>query len=423
MGSKDIMENIKKLLEEVKFKGLYIIKDGDNVTRFTSEEEGIKEDTLCQTLTISRLYYNYLAMLLFKYGKMNIYQKINTVDDRFPDYISIHDLLTHDAGINSVNTLDEFDKNKEYTLDEMIDFILIYKVKLFEKNKYGRYNYSYTNSIIFTHIIQKLIDNSIRDMMREYVIDKLELKETFFASDDIKKIWKGEILKEKEKPEAYTKIGYFYDIMATPRDIEKFITMINNELTGVFLKMFYIIHGDNELSNNLFYCISGLLYRNKGGKKGDGKTYYCIDYFRGPGSHHGISFETDNPGNRYIIMMSNTERYGEAMTTVELSRNIIIAFSSNTPFFLKPTGEASRRLTFGEIEKVVGKYANEYSMYDVKEVDGRIFLISRKQMNDLIHLGGLTFYRNYMSKIKFKENKLVVQYISGEEFEMKKVKL
>ena len=375
------MDNILAFLKEIKYTGAYIIKNGDKIERSFPDIYGIYYDKPRHLETFSKLYYNYMAMLLFEYGKINIYQKINMIDDRFPDYISIYDILAHSSSIMNINTLTEFDNNKEYNLEEMIEFIFKYKLTLFDKTRYSKYVYSHTNNIIFVHIIQKIMGMSVRDLIKKYVINKLQLKETYFIDDN-------------DKHKSFIKPDYFHDIIATPRDLEKFILTLNDQLSGAFLKMFYAAPIDNELTLDLFFCVSGLLHKNKGGKKGDGKSYYTVDYYRESNTKCGCSFEGYNPQNRYAIMFSTVNNYVEAISTIELARNIMMVMASGNKFLLKPDEHVP--LSSDEIKKIIGQYVNQFMVYIVVEKNGKIIITSRKQVNTLIHIGGLRFYRNYV---------------------------
>src|SRR3989339_363855 len=99
-------ENIKNMLKENNVRGFFSMMEdgkyfsidmsGDSERRSGDSERrsGDSEGSskLFMLGSICSLYHNFLAIILFQSGKINIYNKISMIDERLPSYISIHDL-------------------------------------------------------------------------------------------------------------------------------------------------------------------------------------------------------------------------------------------------------------------------------------------------------------------------------------------
>ena len=399
-------ENIKNMLKENNVRGFFsMMEDGKYFSidmsgdseRRSGDSEGSSK--LFMLGSICSLYHNFLAIILFQSGKINIYNKISMIDERLPSYISIHDLIVHDSGANDI-----FDKNvrrKEFdeSVSKCMEFIFANNDGVFDKNKYGKHFYSYTNYIIFVYLIEKIFEKNYKSILKQEIVDLMSLKYFQFISDG-GGAWQ-------------TPITPVHDIVTTPKELLNFIIKMNSYLSETFLRMFYIIHDQNMLNHNLYYAMSGDIYRNEGGSAGDGRTYLITSY---PGFKSSLGIDIKETQKRNVIFLSNDDEKG---TIKEIAKYVIILIATGHNFYLKPKEPVPMKTE--EIKALEGMFKGD-KYYNVTKIsDSELVLTGKNQINRLIHMGNRIFFKTSVELIKFPDNNtMVTEYITGEKFVAKK---
>jgi len=444
MIKKEDTEDIRRIIDENKVDGLFYLKEGKDIF-IKSSNESITEYSFFTIGGMSAHYYSFLAMILYQQGIINIFQKISSYDERLPKYITIYDIMMHEAGIEDISLIKDLEKNSPHDLNYYVDIMLKNKSIIFDRNKYHRRVYTFSNYFLFAHIIERITGRDHREIMRKEVFERMKLKDILFSSEivweTLEKPQKAEhpwgkaniIIKEDNlvkgsipRPKYLTGIIPSLDIVTTVNSFINFMTNRDDYLIEPFHKMFYMIHPRKTLSYNLYYALVGFLYKNEGGKYGDGKVYMISgigNYY--PGFNSSLGIDIEKPKNRVILLMSNAEKSDiGGMLPQDVAKYSMISISTGSRFYFKPKDSKQFPLTKEDIDAIQGKYINEYTSYEVyAAADGDLVLATRRQVIKLFHMGNREFFRSNISIIKFPDDEtLSIEYMTGEKFEMKKTK-
>ena len=218
-----------------KFMGSVAVSQNGNLiyTRaigFSDIEEGIKasENTKYRIGSISKTFTAVLAFKAVEEGKMDLDESI---DRYFPtiknaDKITIAQLLSHRSGIHNFTSEEDYLtwNTEPKTEKEMVDVIAKGGSDFEPATKA---EYSNSNYVLLTYILEKSFKKPFSDILREYITQPLDLKNTYLG---------GKIDAKDNESQSYKWIGNWKlesetdmsvplgagAIVSTPSDLVKF---------------------------------------------------------------------------------------------------------------------------------------------------------------------------------------------------------
>jgi len=168
------MKNIKELYEDLEFDGIFFV-------RYEKEEFFRGKDKIFPLGKISMLVYKYLALLMHKDKTIEIFDKISKYDENLPAHLRIYDLVLQISGISELSETIDLPSNSV----NIMKIIIENKFKIFDTYWYGRPGgvISTTNFIILTYVLELAAKKNIKDLMKEYIIDGMKLKNCKMLDD------------------------------------------------------------------------------------------------------------------------------------------------------------------------------------------------------------------------------------------------
>ena len=227
-----------------KFMGsIAVTKDGNlmysKTIGYSDVENSIKanENSAYKIGSISKTFTAVLVLKAVELGKLDLNQSLNTFFPRIKnaEKITIYNLLNHRSGIHNFTDLDEYFtwNTKPISEIEMINFFSELQSD-FEPN--SKADYSNTNYVILSYILQKVMNKSYNDLLQEYICKPIGLKNTYFpknSSEDLTKSY-SYVGKWKEEPITDPSISMGAgSILSTSKDLT---TFSNALFTGRILK-------------------------------------------------------------------------------------------------------------------------------------------------------------------------------------------
>ncbi|MDY6970622.1 MAG: serine hydrolase domain-containing protein, partial [Spirochaetota bacterium] len=182
--------------------------------------------------SISKLFTAIVVLSLEDEGRLHLESSIDKwlPEMRHAAHITINHLLTHTSGVATFDSVKEYEANKyRYRNPEEVLSYLKNKELLFEPGKH--FAYSNIGYLMLGIIIEKVTGKSYEEAVKQYIIDKINLKETDVMTDQTLKYLvvrghhHGKVLTETEK---YTIPFASGSIIASPRDLVHFLQALMN---------------------------------------------------------------------------------------------------------------------------------------------------------------------------------------------------
>lgn len=296
------------------------------------EKIPLQENDIFGLASIGKTYTAVSVLKLVEEGKIGLDDKIQNylpkeIIDGFATAkdVTIRNLLGHTSGLYNYNRnpeLNELYLTGNLKLDTLshIDTLRKYAYGITEHTKpLGEYKYSSTNYLLLTMIMDTIVQNGHEEFMREHIIKKYDLKDTYYkqtpperlvghygdidlnsitenlskqtiettnwySGDDgvyapieeaglfLEKLVKGEILSEEILKEMMTwndekKPDYGLGLMADKSFPYKFLMGHSGRGIGMTTDLYYFPHKDMTIA---IFCNSGL----RSASKEYAKTYY-----------------------------------------------------------------------------------------------------------------------------------------------------
>ena len=142
-------------------------------------------DAVVPIASMTKSYTAVAVMTLVEAGKLSLNDKLNRFYPNAPETVTLRHLLGNTSGIVRYNGLPEYrnypDK-PQLTLDQMVAFF-IDKPLAFEPG--ARFQYSNSNYILLSAIIEKVSGMGYEAYVRAQILDPLGLKSTFFSAQEV----------------------------------------------------------------------------------------------------------------------------------------------------------------------------------------------------------------------------------------------
>jgi CubicO group peptidase (beta-lactamase class C family) len=205
-------------------KGLWC---GTRGTTGNKAIEKITPDLMFCAGSISKIFTAVVVLSLEDEGRLDLE---DTVDQWLPEvhqaeHITINHLLTHTSGIPNFDSVKEYKAHPFQSRNPKEVFSYLKDKKLlFEAGQH--YAYSNMGYVMLGIIIEKVTQKSYEEAVKQYIINKIDLKETQVMSDQalkeliVRGHHHGKVLTETEN---YTHIPGAGSIMASPRDLIRFL--------------------------------------------------------------------------------------------------------------------------------------------------------------------------------------------------------
>jgi CubicO group peptidase (beta-lactamase class C family) len=183
----DNLDNLLKYLNDKdKFSGqIYLHKDSENSDLFsygysTIQKDKIDENTKFRIGSISKVFTAVLIMQEIENGELSLDTPLAKF---FPsivnsEEITIEMLLDHHSGIFNITSDPTYQQwmTQKQSREELIKRIQIKGVR-FEPG--AKYEYSNSNYIILSYILEDLTNKSYSDLLDENIVNKIELENTY----------------------------------------------------------------------------------------------------------------------------------------------------------------------------------------------------------------------------------------------------
>lgn len=172
------------------FNGAVLVADDGNV--IFKKSYGVSDYQTKTAVNVNDRFYigsmtkQFTSLLIYRLheqGLLNIHYPISKYLPQFKGKvyrnITIYNLLTHTSGIRSYNLLPYFDKEKDYTTDEVYKMIKA-RVPIFEAGK--DYDYSNSGYYLLGKIIERSTKKSYGEVLRREILDPLGMDNTAFET-------------------------------------------------------------------------------------------------------------------------------------------------------------------------------------------------------------------------------------------------
>lgn len=198
----------------------------------------LTSDAIFDIASISKQYTEVIACNLIKDGIMSFDDKVTDLDPRFLNLsgITIRDLMKFSVTFETPGRIDDA-KTSEEALDRLLN----------TKAKISRFNYNDIGMMVLKEVMEKASDKSYEELLQEYVIDKLDLNDTYLTLPEEKReIFTGsanEKIGMVNDPKAVMFGGYsgHAGVKTTSDDLIRFMMAPyeSNELLGNMSKLLY----------------------------------------------------------------------------------------------------------------------------------------------------------------------------------------
>lgn len=411
-----MFEDIKRFLKEYKFNGIVHIEyDENSYTKiYNNKENEIKKNDIFPLGSISKLYYGILTLKLLQLKIIDSLDiTINNLikgktDIMFPKKVRIIDLLVHTSGYDEIKIKLE---NKNYTIN---DFIKIIK-NLYNNNNYGVPEYSTTNYIIYGYILELYLTKTMEEIFNEFLFKPYKIKNTYFTYNfDKKNIINSYNNKYKKILTPKYRFNKYYggEILVTMESLNDFINKINIILNKKHINILLNEYDSINYRVNTKFIIGArkiMVCRNK----------FIASAGHFPGFHNSIIFNLNSTKKIKIIILSNIDKIKSIYHMDEISKYILYNLHCKYNYYFKP--KKNMIFKFND-DNILGTYQNEFTYYIIYKDNGKLYIKSRKQNNEIIYLGDNRFYRNFFSYIIYKINRIDIIYMNKEKFTLYKTK-
>jgi CubicO group peptidase (beta-lactamase class C family) len=161
--------------------GKVLLKKGYGFANFTYDVPN-QPDTKFKLASVSKQFTAMAIMILEEQGKLSVNDPINKFIPDYPngDKITLHHLLNHSSGIQSITSLPVFDSIKllPHTIEKLISYFKTLPLE-FEPGK--KFNYSNSGYILLTHIIEKTSGVSYDAFVTKNIFEKLGMKNSGYC--------------------------------------------------------------------------------------------------------------------------------------------------------------------------------------------------------------------------------------------------
>lgn len=176
LAIKDISDDILNIKENYPIPGYTIgIHVGNiNVKLFGGNIDSMKRKMSDQALfdiaSMTKFYTEVIAYNLMKEGVFGYEDKVKDLDPRFENVeeLTIGDVLSFAVSFQTEGRIDD-----KKTIDEALECLYTMKV-----SQIGEYNYNDMGMMLVKEVMEAATGRTYQDLMDEYIIDKLGLKDT-----------------------------------------------------------------------------------------------------------------------------------------------------------------------------------------------------------------------------------------------------
>lgn len=179
--------------------------------------------------SVSKMFTATLVMQLIEEGKLSLETKLSDFYPKLPnsDQITIEQLLQHKSGIFDIIKTPNF---KEWMVEKRSKDELLSKIKengsIFSPGE--RREYSNTNYIILTFILEDIENKDYADILKKRILKPLQLNDTYYGEKTVPKSMASSYVK---KDSVWDKPSHIHlsipcgagGITSTPEDLNKFI--------------------------------------------------------------------------------------------------------------------------------------------------------------------------------------------------------
>lgn len=252
-NNKQIIHNLNTTLPKLKYiefkkNTLYAMNNIDN--------DILNKNSQFLIGSITKLFTIFITLKLQEMKLLNINDTLdkyfnNTEKNNFSG-ITLFNIMNNTSGIRMIpeNTTRECYQHKEYTSCTDIvntfidDKLFVYPV--------GEYNYSIIGYILLGKILENVTDKNYKKIFNEFIIDPLELSDTFVGYTNTKLYKNNKLIDENQKKEIFFG-SVTGGLCSSIEDLLKFSSifqLLNCESIGTLKKMYifsesydkYIIH-------------------------------------------------------------------------------------------------------------------------------------------------------------------------------------
>ncbi len=200
----------------------------------------LKAENTINVASITKLYTATVVMKLIEEGQISLEDKMSRwyPDALKADEVTLKMLLNHTAAMPREELVPEMKNNKTVfsSVQEVAETFLAIKAP-YVTNPGTRFSYSNMHYAILAAICEKVTHKSYRDLIREIILDPLELKQTYFALEERPDDVTGHVFYEGEFY-SYPIEDYVYaqkmasgDIFASSGDVARFVyALFNGEI-------------------------------------------------------------------------------------------------------------------------------------------------------------------------------------------------
>lgn len=140
----------------------------------------MQADSNLRLASLTKQFTAMAVLQLVNSGKLSLQQTVGQV---LPDYpavgraITVHQLLTHTSGIPNLSRMPEFRENKakDASLAEMV---ALFSSQPLQFAPGSRFNYSNSNYVLLTAIIEKVSQQSYADFLQQHIFQPLGMQHT-----------------------------------------------------------------------------------------------------------------------------------------------------------------------------------------------------------------------------------------------------
>lgn len=246
------------ILEQYQAKGIpgisLLIKDAEGIWYGAAGYADIAENIpmeachINKVASLTKIFMGALTFKLVEEGKIDLHEKVQTYlsekdlkNIANAEDITVLDLLKHTTGIFDVITDNNFylsvlnDPPAHRDQYDILKFVRG-KEALFPAGE--KSSYSNTNTLLLSMLIDKATGKSHADLLREYIIDPLGLKDSYYYYHDA-------------LPEGKVAQGY-YDLFNNGNivNVSNYNTGSGNGYTGLYTNVFDLLHFSEALFEN-----------------------------------------------------------------------------------------------------------------------------------------------------------------------------
>ncbi len=187
--------------------------------------------------SITKSYTATAIMILVEQGKISLDDQLSKFYKEIkPEYadIEIKYLLSNTSGILSYNRMKEYQEIEDksaLSIGEMVKVSLSGEKRF---NKGERFDYSNSNYILLTDIIEKVSGKTYNKFIQENILDKIDLKDTYFQFTEKLNIPKGYEYTRDGLVQASENVHHTYGagmILASIKDVNTFMySLVNGKI-------------------------------------------------------------------------------------------------------------------------------------------------------------------------------------------------